>query len=376
MSTQSTSDLAERDAKKPSKKVQRVPAEVRFAAELERLIKHDTHEVPPGWRLSPIAVEKFIEGDTKLGIARKFVGEPGQLRRTIISLCANRSCLLTGEPGTAKSWLSELLAAAISGNSTLTLQGNAISNLQQLLYSWNQGMLAERGFCPEALVPGPLYRAMREGQLLRFEELTRCPLSLQDSLLSVLSERIILVPELAGEHGILYAREGFNLIATSNNVDEGINTMSAALKRRLSFETIRPISQVVDEIEVVMDELQQLNAHLGLPIKPDPEIIEVLVTLFHELRSGQSLDGRSTHRMAGAALSTAEAIHVAHAMCVHAHYYSNDEMRAEDLVHFIIGTALKDKPEDRRRLKYYFDSEISQRQEPKWQQVFAQRHLL
>lgn len=358
------------------KRVQRVPAEFRFADELQRLKHNDHHEVPPGWQLSPIAVERFIGGDPELGIARKFVGEPGQLRRTIISLCANRSCLLTGEPGTAKSWLSELLAAAISGNSTLTLQGNAISNLQQLLYSWDQSVLASQGACPEALVPGPLYRAMRDGQLIRFEELTRCPLSLQDSLLSVLSERIILIPELAGEHGILYAREGFNLIATSNNVDEGINTMSAALKRRLSFETIRPIQRIADEMEVVQAELQQLNRHLGLAIQPDPNIIEVLVTLFHELRSGQSLDGRSTHRMAGAALSTAEAIHVAHAMCVHAHYYSNDQMRAEDLVHFIIGTALKDKPEDRRRLRYYFDSEISQRQGAIWQEVFAQRHLL
>lgn len=358
------------------KGIQRLPAEVRFAEELQRLASNDTHEVPPGWRLSPIAVERFIGGDAEHGIARKFVGEPGQLRRTIISLCANRSCLLTGEPGTAKSWLSELLAAAISGNSTLTLQGNSISSLQQLLYGWDQRVLAERGACPEALVPGPLYRAMRDGQLIRFEELTRCPLPLQDSLLSVLSERIILIPELEGDHGILYARDGFNLIATSNNVDEGVHSMSAALKRRLSFETIRPIQRIGDEIGVVQAELQQRNAQIGLHTTPNPEIIEILVTLFHELRSGQSLDGRSTHRMAGAALSTAEAIHVAHAMCVHAHYYSNDELRAEDLVHFIIGTALKDKPEDRRRLKYYFDNELSQRQETKWQQVYAQRHLL
>jgi hypothetical protein len=119
-----------------------------------------------------------------------------------------------------------------------------------------------------------------------------------------------------------------------------------------------------------------MNSNIGLNMEPDAQIIEVLVTMFHELRSGQSLDGRSTHRMAGAALSTAEAIHVAHAMCVHAHYYNNDQMRAEDLVHFIIGTALKDKPEDRRRLRYYFDSEISQRTEEKWQRVYAQRHLL
>lgn len=356
--------------------IQRIPAEIRFADELERIKAADTDAIPPGWQLSPIAVERFIGGDPNLGIARKFVGEPGQLRRTIISLCANRSCLLTGEPGTAKSWLAELLAAAISGNSTLILQGSAVTSLQQMLYHWDQSLLAQRGTCPEALIPGPLYRAMRDGQLIRFEELTRCPIPLQDALLSVLSERVILIPELQGEHGILYARAGFNLIATANNIDEGIHTMSSALKRRLSFETVHPIPNVVDELEVVHTELAHLNRQLGLNVSADPDIIEMLVILFHELRSGQSLDGRSTHRMAGAALSTAEAIHVAHALCVHAHYYTEGRMQIEDLLHFIIGTALKDKPEDRRRLKYYFDNELSQRQDEKWQRLYAQRHLI
>lgn len=354
----------------------KIPAEHRFAEQLERLRVQDTHRVPPGWRMSPVAVEQFILGNPDLDVERKFVGAEGQVRRIIISLCANQSCLLTGEPGTAKSWLSELLAAAISGTSACILQGSALSSTAQLLYDWNHTLVAERGYCSEALLPGPLCRAMQAGQLIRFEELSRCPVPLQDTLLSVLSERILMIPELSGSNGIVSAKQGFNMIATSNNVDEGIHTMSAALKRRIRFEVIRPIPNLDDEIAVVSHELQALNQQLGLAITPDPGILRVLVTLFHELRSGQSLDGRSTHRLAGAALSTAEAIQVAHALCVHASYYRKNELNAEDLLHFVIGTALKDKPEDRRRMRHYFETELRDRNDSLWQQVYAQRHLL
>lgn len=354
----------------------RIPAEIRFADQLKQLHSLDTHTVPPGWQLSPIAVEQFILGNSELGIERKFVGAEGQVRRIVISLCASQSCMLTGEPGTAKSWLSELLAAAISGTSTLVLQGTALSSTAQLLYDWNHRLVAERGYCPEALLPGPLCRAMQAGQLIRFEELSRCPVPLQDALLSILSERILVIPELPGEQGIITAREGFNMIATSNNVDAGLHAMSAALKRRMRFESIRPIPNLEDEIVVVSQELAALNRQLGLTLSPDPAILRILVTLFHELRSGESLDGRSTHRLAGAALSTAEAIQVAHALCVHAYYYRNNELNAEDLMHFVIGTALKDKPEDRRRMRHYFDTELSERDDPLWQQVYAQRVLL
>lgn len=152
--------------------------------------------------------------------------------------------------------------------------------------------------------------------------------------------------------------------------------MSVALRRRLNFETIRPIRRLQDEIDVVLHELAMLNENSGIHLVPEPAVIEVLVTMFHELRSGQSLDGRSTHRLAGAALSTAEAINVAHALSVYAFYYNEGVMRVEDLVHFIIGAALKDKPDDRRRLKYYFENEISQKQGKAWQAIYQQRDLL
>jgi MoxR-like ATPase len=361
---------------KPAEQVQRIPAEVRFADELERLRQRDNFPVPPGWRMSPIAVEKFISGDESEKISRKFVAESGVVRRIVISLCTNRGCFMVGEPGTAKSWVSELLAAAVSGDSTLVIQGSAVTSVSQLLYDWDHARLSRTGVHKEALIPGPLYRGMRDGKLVRFEELSRCPQNLQDAILSVLSERIITIPELGDDDGILYAAAGFNIVATSNSVDEGVNKMSVALRRRLNFETIRPIRHLQDEIDVVMKELAVLNRNSGIHITPAVDVIDVLVTMFHELRSGQSLDGRSTHRLAGAALSTAEAINVAHALSVYAFYYNDGVMKIDDLVHFIIGTALKDKPDDRRRLRFYFETEISQKPGKVWQVVYAQRDLL
>jgi MoxR-like ATPase len=358
------------------KAAQRQPAEVIFHAELERLAALDLGPVPPGWRMSPIAVEKFILGDENLGIERKFVADRAMVTRIIISLCTNRGCLLVGEPGTAKSWLSELLVAAISGNSTLTLQGGAVTQVQQLLYGWNAAILASKGPCFEALVPSPLLRGMMEGRLVRFEEIARCPQTLQDSLLSILSDRIVVVPEIAGDEGIILAREGFNLLATSNSVDAGVHEMSAALKRRLDFEEIRPIKNLPDEIGVVLREVKKTNEHAGIKMELDVRLIEVLATIFHELRNGQTTDGRSTSRLAGAALSTAEAVSVAHAASLNAWYYGDGKLTIAYLLHHIIGSALKDNPDDRRRLKHYFETVIAQRKGELWAEVYAQRSLI
>ncbi|MCL7944997.1 AAA family ATPase [Marinobacter sp. ATCH36] len=358
------------------KAAQREPAEEVYAEELVKLKGMDHGPVPPGWQMSPRAVEKFVLGDEKLGIEQKFVADRAMVVRIIISLCTSRGCLLVGEPGTAKSWLSELLSAAISGSSTLTLQGGAVSQVGQLLYSWNESVLRAEGPCLKALVPSPLLRGMMEGRMVRFEEIARCPQALQDALLSVLSDRVVVIPELAGEEGVILAREGFNVIATSNSIDEGVNRMSAALKRRMDFEEIRPIRNLSDEMGVVLREVRKANNRAGINVEPDESVVEILVTMFHELRNGQTLDGRSTDRLAGSALSTAEAVSVAHAASLNAWYYGGGAMTVEQLMHHIIGSALKDQPEDRRRLKHYFDTAVAPRRGEHWQQVWALRSLI
>ncbi|SDX09331.1 ATP-binding protein [Marinobacter mobilis] len=356
--------------------IQRLPAELAYQEELVRLAAADSSPKPEGWRMSPLAVEAFVLGDSERKTEAKFVAERTLVRRIIVSLCTNRGCLLVGEPGTAKSWLSELIAAAVSGDSTLALQGGAVNQVNQLLYSWNGAVLASKGPCPEALVPSPLLRGMQAGQLVRFEELARCPQSLQDALLSVLSDRVAVIPELAGAEGVVHARAGFNVIGTANSVDAGLFQMSAALKRRMDFEEIRPISRIDDEIAVVQRELAKSNRQAGVDVPPDDSVLEVLVTMFHELRNGQSLDGRSTDRLSGASLSTAEAVSVAHATSLNAWYYGDGRMTIEQLMNHIVGSALKDHPEDRRRLMHYFETEVAQRDGSHWQELYRHRTLL
>jgi MoxR-like ATPase len=358
------------------KAIQRSPAEHLYKTELLKLTEWDPGPLPPGWLLSPVAVEKFVLGDQELGIERKFVAPRELVTRVIISLVTNRGAMLIGDPGTAKSWLSELLACAISRQSTLTIQGGAITHTGQLLYSWNQALLNKSGPSLEALIPSALFRGMAQGQLVRFEEIARCDQSIQDAILSILSERQIQIPELDGDDSVLFAREGFNIIATSNSLDKGVEQMSAALKRRMNFETIQPIRDLADEIGVVKREAEKLIDSSGVAIEPNLNVIVALVTIFHELRNGQTLDGRSTDHLAAAVMSTAEAVSVAHAMGVHAYYYRNGEMELSDLVHFVIGAALKDNKEDRRRMKHYFETEVVRKKGPQWQQVYEQRHLL
>lgn len=362
--------------RKSTKAAQRDPAEVVYAAELSRLAKHDEGPVPPGWHLSPRAVETFVLGDEALGIERKFVADRAIVRRIVVSLCTSRGCLLVGEPGTAKSWLSELIAAAVSGSSTLTLQGGAVNQVGQLLYGWNQAILRSEGPCFKALVPSPLLRGMIEGRLVRFEEIARCPQALQDALLSVLSDRVVVIPELSGDDGVVFAREGFNVLATSNSVDEGVHAMSAALKRRMDFEEIRPIRRVEVEMGVVLREVEKHNQKAGITVEVDKQVIEVLVTMFHELRNGQSVDGRSTDRLAGSALSTAEAVSVGHAASLNAWYFGGGAMTMEHLMHHIVGSALKDQPDDRRRLRHYFETAVAPRQADNWRQAWSLRSVI
>src|SRR4029079_9515443 len=203
-----------------------------------------------GWLLTPASVVAFVRGDAALGIEPKFVGSRAFVERCVVALATNRGLMLIGEPGTAKTWLSELLAAAISGDSTLTIQGSAGTTEDAIKYSWNYALLLAEGPSERSLVPAPLYRGMQEGKIARFEELTRCPLEMQDILLSILSDRVLAVPALHGEGRTLFAPQGFNVIATANTRDRGVNEMSAALKRRFNFETVKAINDLRMEMDL------------------------------------------------------------------------------------------------------------------------------
>ncbi|MDQ0468542.1 ATP-binding protein [Labrys wisconsinensis] len=353
--------------------MQRPPAEIAHAEELAALRRSDKGPRPPGWTLSLQAVKSFILGGH--GGAPKLVCAPALVERAMVTLATSRALLLIGEPGTAKSLLSELLAAAISGDSTLTIQGGASLTEDQIKYGWNYALLVSEGPTRRALVPAPLHQGMASGRIVRFEEITRCPLEVQDSLLSILSDRVMAVPELAGEDGMVFAREGFNLIATANTRDRGVNDMSAALKRRFNFETVFPIRDADEELALVKREAARLLARSGVPRVPDDDVLAVLVTCFRELREGVTDEGAGMERLSSV-MSTAEAVSVAHAVGVRGHFLRGDAGRPEDIVECLAGTAAKDSAEDLIKLRRYLEQKASKRSGEAWKAFYGARHLL
>jgi MoxR-like ATPase len=352
--------------------MQRPPAEALHADELAALARSDRAPRPPGWQLSMHAVRQFVVGGS--GARAKIVCTPSLVERAMVTLASNRALLLVGEPGTAKSLLSELLAAAISGTSTLTIQGSAATTEDQIKYGWNYALLLNEGPSERALVPSPLYRAMSEGRIARFEEITRCPPEVQDALLSILSERLLMVPEL-GDAGVVFASPGFNLIATANTRDRGVNEMSAALKRRFSFETVFPIADYDEELALVQAEVSRLLAADGVPSTPSPDVLEVLVTTFRELRSGLDKEGNAGERLS-TVVSTAEAVSVAHAVSLRGHYLRGDAGQPADIIEALAGAAAKDNADDLKKIRRYIEQRASRRKGEHWRAFHAARHLL
>lgn len=355
---------------------QRPPAETLYRDELALLEQHDRPAAkPPGWRLSLPAVRSFVLGDPRLGLRRKIVCQPSLIDRTMVTLATSRGLLLVGEPGTAKSLLSELLAAAICGRSTLTIQGSAAITEDQIRYSWNYALLINEGPSLRALVPAPLHVGMAEGAIVRFEEITRCPLEVQDALLAPLSDRVLARPELAGEEAMLFARDGFNVIATANTRDRGVNEMSAALKRRFNFETVFPIRDFAEELELVRGEAERLLRQSGVPQAPPEEVLEVLVQSFRELRQAETREGSAMEKLS-AVMSTAEAVAVAHAVGVRGFYLRGDRGTPGDVVECLAGTAAKDNAEDLKKIRRYLEQVAGKRQGAAWQAFHEARHLL
>ncbi len=373
--------------------VLRQPAELLYRDELAALREFDPYPKPPGWQLSPRAVRAFIVGTDGLAatkwankksksgnktvIARKFYGDDVLVDRCIVTLLGNRGLMLVGEPGTAKSMLSELLAAAISGDSTNTIQGSAGTTEDQIKYSWNYALLLAEGPSLRALVQAPLYVGMQQGLLVRFEEITRCPPEIQDTLVSVLSEKILLVPELTGDDRQLLAAPGFNVIATANIRDRGVHEMSSALKRRFNFETVAPIRELNLEVELVTREAERLLGEVQAPVACPPKVIELLVTTFQDLREGVTADGVQVEKPT-AIMSTAEAVAVTLSAGLDSYYYGDKTLTPAALARHLGGTVTKDNPDDLKKLRRYFDTAVRGRanSDEVWNEYFKARRAL
>lgn len=345
-----------------TKNVQRQAAELLYQRELDALISAEQDAVPTGWRMSPRSVLTYITGNTKVKgaeITPKYIGSRRLVEIAIATLVTDRALLLIGEPGTAKSWLSEHLAAAVNGDSTKVVQGTAGTTEEQIRYSWNYAMLIARGPSPEAMVKSPVYRAMETGTIARVEEISRCASEVQDALISILSEKRISVPELGLE---VPAQKGFSLIATANTRDKGVNDMSAALKRRFNIVVLPTPSDMATEMDIVRTRVAQLSSGLDLNARqPSADTVEKVVTIFRELRGGATLDGKEKLKTTSGVLSTAEAISLLANSMALAGSFGNGTISDADLAAALQGAVVKDEEKDRVSWKEYLENVMKKR---------------
>ncbi len=304
--------------------------------------------------------------DNGFEVSPKYIGNRRLMEIAVATLTTDRALLLYGLPGTAKSWVSEHLAAAISGDSTLIVQGTAGTGEEAIRYGWNYARLIAEGPTEKALVETPVMRAMKDGKIARIEELTRMGADVQDTLITILSEKSMPIPELNTE---VQAVRGFNLIATANNRDKGVNELSSALKRR--FNTV--ILPVPDTIEEEMDIVQRRVASYGkvmeLPAGPPAlEEIRRVVTIFRELRGGTTMDGKSKLKSPSGTLSTAEAISVMNNGLAMAAYFGDGRLKAADLASGMLGAIIKDPVQDKVVWKEYLETVVKPRDE--WKDIY------
>ncbi len=342
--------------------VQRLPAEQLYQRELDALIAAEKDPIPTGWRMSPRSVLTYITGGTKVKgveITPKYMGAQRLVEIAISTLVTDRALLLIGEPGTAKSWLSEHLSAAVNGDYTKVVQGTAGTTEEQIRYSWNYAMLIAKGPCPEAMVKSPVYRAMETGSVARVEEISRCASEVQDALISILSEKRISVPELGLE---VPAQKGFSVIATANTRDKGVNDMSAALKRRFNIVVLPTPSDMATEMEIVRTRVAQLSAGLDLNARqPEEDMVEKVVSIFRELRGGATLDGKQKLKTPSGVLSTAEAISLLANSMALAGSFGDGGVSPEDLAAALQGAVVKDEDKDKVCWKEYLENVMKKR---------------
>jgi MoxR-like ATPase len=347
----------------------RAPAEELYADEIAALVQEDKHEKPPGWKMSARAVRTYICGGKagKREITPKYIGHERLVEIAIATLVTDRALLLIGEPGTAKSWLSEHLAAAINGDSTKVVQGTAGTTEEQIRYTWNYAMLIAHGPSDAALIKSPIYRAMESGTLARFEEITRCASEVQDAMISLLSEMRMLVPELTTE---VAALRGFSMIATANTRDRGVNDMSAALKRRFNIVVLPTPKTLEIEVDIVRKRVTELAVSLSLRAQvPAGEAIEKVVTIFRELRLGQTLDGKNKLKTPSGVLSTAEAISVLANSMALAGNFGSGAVTPDDLAAGLQGSIVRDEEKDRTAWQEYLTNVLKKRGED-WRPLF------
>ena len=348
----------------------RQAAEEIYAEELAALAVSDDRPKPPNWKLSPQAVVTYLMGGTAargMEITAKYIGNRRLIETAVATLATDRALLLLGLPGTAKSWVSEHLTAAISGSSQRLIQCTAGTDENQIRYGWNYALLLAKGPSREALVRTPLTRAMEEGSIVRLEEMTRMGSDVQDTLITVLSEKSLPIPEL---DIAIEAVRGFNVIATANNRDKGVNELSSALKRRFNVVVLPSPATIEEETGIVVKRVNEIGTALSLPpIEPAEKELARIVVLFRELREGKTLNGKTKLKTSSGSLSTAEAISVGVGSWAEAAHFGNGSMDARSLAVNLVGAVVKDPVQDAVALEEYLENVVRSRDD--WSDIYC-----
>jgi len=344
-------------------------AEVEFKEELDALKKQDAGHRPPNWDLSPQAVVDYLMGTTLkngLEISPKYIGDRRLMEIAVATLTTDRALLLYGIPGTGKSWVSEHITAAITGNSKLLIQGTSGTSDEAIRYGWNYAKLLAEGPSESALVTTPLMTAMKNGKIARIEELTRISADVQDNLITILSEKILPVPELSIE---IQAQSGFNVIATANNKDKGVNELSSALKRRFNTVILPTPKTAEEEINIVRTRVTKMVKNLDLPAElPTLQEIQRIVTIFRELRAGVTEDGKTKIKQPSSTMSSAEAISVVNNGLALAAHFGDGKLSSQDIASGLIGAIVKDPIQDKVVWEDYLETVVKPRKE--WKDIY------